>query len=206
MQYYTLSVSNRILASLESFLDKLDLNTVNQTSGSNRTVLNLNTFALQVQEISPDTFKGQTFTIALGPVEQARNVSNVIEQKALITEDGEVDNINEQENISTEATATLQLHPMLFKNCTNSETNTSTTFAFRQRLSYLVFLTDSLFFPTNSTLNRVGSILVGVRSNCQLENETLFSMPIQSSFQIIETVRLIFRSCFTITLLLNVIE
>ena len=172
---------------METFLDKLDLSTVNQTSGSNRTVLNQNTFALQVEEIKADTFMGQTFSVALGRVEQARNVSTVIQQRVLITEDGVMDSIKN----STEATATLQLHPTLFRNCTNSESNMSSTYAYRQRLSYLVFLTDALFLPTNPTLYRVGSIVVGVRSNCQLENETLFSMPIQSRFQILETVRLI---------------
>ena len=175
--------------SLETFLDNLDLNTVNQTSGSNRTALTFVTFALQVEDVNTNTFNGQTFTVALGPVEQARNVSNAIDQRVLITEDGETDSTrNKRATIrnSTEATAILQLDPMFFGDCISS--NTSSPAAVRQRLSYSVFLTDALFLPANRSLNKVGSIVVAARTSCQLENEAMVSTPIQSSFQVLETV------------------
>ena len=187
--------SIRILTSLETFLDNLDLNTVNQTSGSNSTALTFETFALQIEDVNINTFNGQTFTVALGPVEQARNVSSAIDQRALITEDSEGDSTrNKGASIrnSTEATAALQVQPMFFRDCISSETNTSSPAALRQRLSYSVFLTDALFLPANRSLNKVGSIVVAARTSCLLENETILSIPIQSSFQILETVRLIF--------------
>ena len=142
-----------------------------------------------------DTFNGQIFTVDLGPVEQARNVSESIDKRALITVDGEVDstvnNGNTVRNIS-EATATLKLPPLLFRNCINSQMNMSTQTASRQRLSYSVFLTDALFLPVNRTLNKVGSIVVGARASCQLDNEAASSVPIQTSFQILKMVRWVF--------------
>ena len=177
---------------MESFLDKLDLTTVNQTSDSNRTTLTFKTFALQLEEIDTDAFNGQTFTVTLGTVEQARNTSNSIDQRVLITEDGGVKSTRNKRTIdrnSTKATASLQLHPMYFKNCTNTETTTSLSMASRQRLSYSVFLTNALFLPANRTLNKVGSIVVGARTSCPLDNEAASTVPIQSSFQIINTVR-----------------
>ena len=177
---------------METFLDKLDLNTVNKTSNKNRATLTFRTFALQLEEIDTNAFNGQKFTVSLGTVERARNISNNIDQRALITEDGEVDsamnNGNTVRNIS-EATATLRLPPLLFRNCINSETNTSSPTASRQRLSYSVFLTDALFLPANRTLNKVVSLVVAARTSCQLENKTEVTLPIQSSFQILETVR-----------------
>ena len=142
------------------------------------------TFALQIKEIDTDVFNNQTFTVALGPVEQARNGSNSIDQRALITEDGEVDN----EMNRGEATASLQLPSSLFRDCTISEPNTSSPAASRQRLSYSVFLTDALFLPVNRTLNKVGSIVVAARTSCHLDNKSVVTVPIQSSFQIIKTV------------------
>ena len=174
----------RLLTSLETFLDNLDLSTVNQTSGSNRTVLSFKTFALQVEEINPDTFNGQTFTIALGSFEQARKFSNVIDLSVLVTVDGVVD--GELRKVNRNSTATLQLNPMLFRSCIGSDTNTSSPQAVRLRLSYSVFLTDSLFLPANRTLNKVGSIVVAVRTKCQLENDSEAMPPvsIQSSFDV----------------------
>ena len=178
--------------SLETFLDNLDLSTVNQTSSSNRTALTFETFALQVEDVNTDTFNGQTFTVALGLVEQARNVSNAIDQRALIIETGEGSSRNKRAvdgNNTEAATATLQVQPMFFGDCVSSKTNTSSSSSSRQRLSYSVFLTDALFLPVNRTINKVGSIVVAARTSCLLENETVLSVPIQSSFQILETVR-----------------
>ena len=169
---------------METFLDNLDLNTVNQTSHRNRTTLTFKTFALQIEEIDTDAFNNQTFTVALGPVEQARNGSNSIDQRALITEDGELDNARNK----GEATASLKLPPMLFRDCVSSETNTSSPTASRQRLSYSVFLTNALFLPMNRTLNKVGSIVVAARTSCHLDNKSMMTVPIQSSFQILKTV------------------
>ena len=180
----TLYIHYRILNSLDAFTDTLDLSTVNQTLRSNRTSLRFKQFALQVEDITTETFIGQTFTIALGPVEQARNVSTVIDQNALITDDDIFDSHKEQ--TTTEATATLQLHPMLFEDCITSETNESSRKALSQRLSYSVFLSDAFFLPQNRTLNKVGSIIIGARVRCQLTDETV---PIQSSFLTLEVVR-----------------
>ena len=169
---------------METFLDNLDLNTVNQTSNRNHTTLIFRTFALQIEEIDTDAFRSQTFTVALGPVEQARNGSKSFDQSALITEDGEADS----EMNKGEVTASVQLPSSLFRDCIDSETNTSSPTSSRQRLSYSVFLTDALFLPMNRTLNKVGSIVVAARTSCHLDNKSVVTVPIQSSFQIIKTV------------------
>ena len=190
----------RILASLNTFLDNVDLKTDNQSSlGTNRTTFSYKTFALQVEDINPKTFAGQTFTVALGTVEQARNASDGINSRALITEDGVVGSRRKRRNSDSntgEATATLRLHPELFEHCFNSSLNTSSPQNVRQRLSYSVFLSDALFLPANRTSNMVGSIVVGARAICQHANNTVLSEHTnetrltQSSFQTIETVRL----------------
>jgi len=59
----------RIIDSLGVFLDSLDLATTN--GSSNDSTFTFNTFAVKIQEISPDSFFGQTFLADLGSVEQA---------------------------------------------------------------------------------------------------------------------------------------
>ncbi len=59
---------HRILASLETFLDNLNVSTVSRNSANNQTVLNFETFAITVQDLDPDSFQGQTFVVDLGPV------------------------------------------------------------------------------------------------------------------------------------------
>ena len=170
---------------METFLDNLDLDSVEQTSDRNRKTLTFKTFALQIEEIDTDAFNNQTFTVALGPVEQARNGSNSIDQRALITKDGEMDSARNKR----EATASMKLPPLLLRGCIDPETNTSSPTSSRQRLSYSVFLTDALFLPMNRTLNKVGSIVVAARTSCKLDNKSVVTVPIQSSFKIIKTVR-----------------
>ena len=192
----------RILTSIETFLDNLDLSTVNQTSDSNCTILNLRTFALQVEEFNPNTFNGQTFKIVLGPVEEARNFSNTIDQRVLVTVDGVVG--SKLGKINRNSTATLQLHPTLFRSCSNSDMNISSPQVVGLRLSYSVFLTDALFLPENRTLEKVGSIVVAVRTKCQLKNEAMPSVPTQSEAMPpvpiqSETMSSIIRSSFDVS-------
>ncbi len=175
---------HRILDSLGTFLDNLDITTVN--SSGNLTTFTFSTYALQVQEVDPDSFNGQTFIVNLGSVEQAVNSSGVIEQESLLTVDGVA---NDNSGTNTElsqngSTASLQLTPEIFENCASNESSTNSSSVVSQRLSYSVFVSDALFLPENRTLNQVGSIVVAVRLRCQLANKTMLIVPVRSTFRV----------------------
>ena len=97
----------RMLQSLGTFLDTVDLSILTSNSTDNVTVFSYTTFSLQVQQIDVNTFKGQTFIVALGSFEQATNRSELINPENLVT----VDSIlNSTDTYSTEdTTASIQL-------------------------------------------------------------------------------------------------
>ncbi len=53
------------------FSDSLNVTTSNNSSNANKLLFGYDTYALQLQNIDPDKFKGQTFTVNLGSVEDA---------------------------------------------------------------------------------------------------------------------------------------
>jgi len=155
-------------------LDTLDLGTVNQTN--NQTILNFNSFAIQVQEIDPSSFEGQTFVVKLGKVEEAKRNGLLNQTGALVTSDTAAD---VDSNIE-ESTASIQIQPDLLNECVEDINSSEAT----QRLSYAVFLTETLFLPENATAFEVGSIVVNARLACQLRNKTMLSRPVKTSFQL----------------------
>ncbi len=186
------SIFHRILDSLGTFLDTVDLATVNTTN--NLTTLTFNTYAVQIQEVDPDNFAGQTFVVNLGPVEQAMNISGNIAQESLITLDGVAIDNSRRKRQSTgldvqNATASLQLTPLIFENCVSNMSSEASTIV-SQRLSYSVFVSDVLFQTENNIKSNivVGSIVVAVRLRCQLANKTMLSVPVRSTFQVAEMV------------------
>ena len=183
MMYYLLLINFfRVLASLGSFLDKLDLTTVAQNATNNKTTFTFSTFAIQVHEIDPRTFNGQTFIVDLGSFEQVSTVSNVdINHDALITINNDV--LSKDIQYST---ASLELNPSIFEESRSSNSSS----AIIQRVSYTVFLKDSLFLPKNVSLNKVGSVVVAVRTSHQY-NESILGMPVRVNFSINEMVSLI---------------
>ncbi len=186
------SIFHRILDSLGTFLDTVDLATVNTTN--NLTTLTFNTYAVQIQEVDPDNFAGQTFVVNLGPVAQAMNISGNIAQESLITLDGVAIDNSRRKRQSTgldvqNATASLQLTPLIFENCVSNMSSEASTIV-SQRLSYSVFVSDVLFQTENNIISNivVGSIVVAVRLRCQLANKTMLSVPVRSTFQVAEMV------------------
>ena len=172
------------------FLDDLDLDTVDQNSTSNQTTFSFTTFAVQVQQIDPNRFNGQTFIVDLGSVEQAMNSSGNIEQDALITVDdaSQPESRLAQEDVQN-STAFLQLSSAFLDECIGSEIG---SLSVSQRLSYSVFVSTVLFLPENTILNAVGSIILAARIKC---NKTGLSMPatVRTSFQTNEPVSFCFQ-------------
>lgn len=166
----------RILESLDTFLENIDLSTVSKNTTDNRTVFSFDTFALQVEKIDPNNFIGQTFLVDLGSVEEAVNISQGIDEDSLLATGAILD-------VLTNATASVQLPPTFLDNCTNPDINSE----FSQRLSYSVFVSDVLFQPENRTRYKVGSIVVAAKSACDLRNN-ISSSPVQTTFLTSETV------------------
>ena len=134
----------RLLSSLTTFADEVETNT-----STNRTLYALQSFALQVQDVDATTFAGEAFSIDLGSVEEATNITNTIAPSALVTM---------METLSN-ATASLQLSNSVLSACENQRTQTN------YRLSYSLFRSNGLF-QTRNTNNSIGSIIVGARLGC----------------------------------------
>ena len=198
------------MESLQNFLDGVEIEQdENSTSNASQTVFSLETFALQVQQLDPEEYKGQIFSVNLGSLEEARNDNQTIEQENLVTSQldlatnlnhGTANDLRKRNvmdnaglrKVIADTTASLQLPEDLLDSCNESDVNSnlvSTTF---QRLSYSVFNLDVLFQNVNQRqLNlSIGSIIVAARLKCA-DNVTL-NISVKSTFQIDKRVRIIF--------------
>ena len=185
-------IINRLLESLENFLDKVEVEQdENSTSNSSNMIFAFETFALQVQELDPEEYKGQIFSVNLGSLEEATKDNQTIEQENLVTSEPEsATNLNPENdndgsrNIIADTTASLQLPEDLLDSCNESDVNSNLISATSQRLSYSVFKSDVLFQNVNQRqLNlSVRSIIVAARLKCA-DNVTL-NMSVKSTFQI----------------------
>ena len=136
----------RLLSSLETFADEVETNT-----SANRTLYALQSFALQVQDVDETTFAGEAFSVDLGSVEEATNITNTIDQSALVT----------MMEALNSATASLQISNSVLSACENQGTHANNNY----RLSYSVFRSDGLFQSMNAN-NSIGSIIIGARLRC----------------------------------------
>ena len=111
-----------------------------------------------MQDVNRDSFLGEVFSVDLGTVQQALNISEDIDQTRLITMIAALSN----------ATASLQVPSTIFdRNQMSSQTDMP-----KQRLSYGVFLTDALFQSEEITSGRfaLGSIIVTLNLNYSRES------------------------------------
>ena len=139
------------------------------------------TFALQIQELDPPEYQGQTFSVDLGTVEEAMKIEQRIEEGDLVTSDNIV------MEVVMDATASLQLPEDLLESLDSCNFTTNLTSAKPQRLSYSVFLSDVLFQNFNQSHSKIGSIIVAARLTCA-DNTTL-NTSIENTFQINREVR-----------------
>lgn len=145
---------HRVLESLTRFLNEVEIESDTYTTSnttSNIIVFSYRTFALQIQNINLTSFKGQTFNVDLGPVEEAMKITRSIDDIALITLENTTD-------ILHNATASIYISEELLEYCFNTvEENV-------HRLSYTVFLTDA-FFQTPNSSQKIGSLIIAAKLN-----------------------------------------
>ena len=170
-----------MLQSLESFQDKVTLSDENSTSNETTATFAFRTFAIQIQEIDPSTYQGQTFTVNLGAVQNiSLDINGTIPDDSLNITDS-VKNISTSNN-----TASVQLPIDLFESSDFCKTADSTGQA---RFSYSVFLSDILFQSEEVSQQRrfkLGSIIVAPRIRC--EGNVTLKTPIIVSFRTNRTV------------------
>lgn len=156
----------RVLYNLAKFLDML-----NVSENSSETQYGFDTYALQVQDIDPDSFTGKTFMVILGAVKDAirakGNFGGSLVTFEMVT------------NILENSTASVQL-PDDFLDLAQGCTSDSSPFGLR--LSFSVFLSDVLF-QSQQNRSEIGSIIVATRL-CAASN----SSPIRVTFRTIEQV------------------
>ena len=141
---------------------------------SNQTVFAFKAFALQVQTLDPAEYQGQIFSIDL---EESMRLGQNIEERDLVTSDMVMDTV-------TGATASIQLPEDLLE-CFNSSVCNSTSTSLNitaHRLSYSVFLLDTLFQNINQSHLKIGSIIVAAR--LRDTDNTALNTPVQTTFQI----------------------
>ena len=207
-------IINRLLESLQNFLDKVEVEQdENSTSNSSNMVFAFEIFALQVQQLDPEEYKGQIFSVNLGSLDEARKDNQTIEQENLVTSELEsATNLNPENdndgsrNVIADTTASLQLPEDLLDSCNESDVNSNLVSATPQRLSYSVFKSDILFQNVNQRqlLNlSIGSIIVAARLKCA-DNVTL-NMSVKSTFQIDRRVRLVNGAVYNRPLILIIL-
>ena len=73
---YNFCTYNRLLVSLDTFSSSVPLSS---NATNNREVYTLDNFAIQVQHVEHNFFKGEAFSVNLGTVEEAINRTNEID-------------------------------------------------------------------------------------------------------------------------------
>lgn len=131
--------SLRLLSSLGDFTDRVNL-------PNTSTILTRETYAVLIEDVSTDSFIGETLTVDLGSVEDAFRQGSKIEESALNKEEGTNSSFNDR------FTATLRVPQSIFKDNSGQ----------KQRLSYSVFVQGSLFLNQSASQQ---SIIVGIRVN-----------------------------------------
>ena len=136
----------------------------------------LESFALQIQNVESGSFEGQVFTAKLGSVEEAMNISGLIDRDALVL----VSLMEALANTTANLTASISIPETLFDDSPGNDTRGNQTV---QRLSYSVFLTDSLFQSPEQAEEdlTIGTIIIAMRLRDTV-NETL-SEPVNITFQ-----------------------
>lgn len=149
----------------------LDFTSANNSTGENKTLFALDSYALQLQDVDPFLFKGQTFSVDLGSVEQAMELKG--------------DNLSTTETVMgalQNPTASIHLPSDFLDSIGGCNSDLDLD---QLRLSYSVFLTDILF-QSQQNHSDVGSLVVATRLNCA-DNTSLIN-PIRVTFRTVEQV------------------
>ena len=152
----------RLIDSLTNFTNNLAI--TNSTSAT----FTRKTYALQLHDINTSSFQGQMLSVDLGSVQEAMSISNNIQDEAIQTIEGN--------RVFQNRTASVQVPSSVFQDLGQSDV--------QQRLSYSVFVRDTLFQSSDENQSNltVGSIIVAVRVNGSTASGNL-STPINVTFQ-----------------------
>ena len=159
----------RLLDNLQSFLDRVEIE-------NDTTIFGLKAFALQIQALDLEEYQimSQSFSVDLGSVEEAMKLEERIEERNLITSDAVIDAV-----IGATASMELSENP---PQSLNSFNLTNLTSAGVQRLSYSVYLSDTLFQNVNQSHLKIGSIIIAARLSHQ-DNATI-NTSVHTTFKI----------------------
>ena len=160
--FYISPTLYRLLDSLTNFTDKLAI------PNSTTVTFTRKTYALRMNDINPSNFQGQTLSVDLGSVQEAMSSSSNIREEAIETFSGNKAYQNR--------TASVQVPESVFQDLGQRNG--------QQRLSYSVFVRDTLFQSSDDNQSNltVGSIIVAVRVNGTTRDGNL-STPITVTFQ-----------------------
>ena len=168
------SILCRLIDSLTSFTDNLVITNTTTATFTQRT------YALQMNDINTSNFQGQTLSVDLGSVQDAMSISSNIGKEAIQTIEGN--------KLFLNRTASVQVPESIFQDFRQSSG--------QQRLSYAVFVRDTLFQSSDENQSNltVGSIIVAVRVNGTTASGNL-STPITVTFQASEVSIIIITAC-----------
>ena len=152
----------RLFQSLQRFGNEVAM----PTNSTNDTLaFSLNNFALLLRDVDPRNFSGESFSIDLGGVREAiRNTARIIEESLATT-------------LVPNATASAELPESLFEEDANT--------ALRQRVTFSVFLTNTLFLTpeTDCRESATGSVVLSVGVNSSTTNTSLSNAGIRLVFR-----------------------
>ena len=153
----------RLIDSLTSFTDNFMFTNTTTATFTRKT------YALQLHDIDTSNFQGQTLSVDLGSVQEAMSISSDIQEEAIETIEGNKVLLNNR-------TASVQVPASVFQDLGQSDV--------QQRLSYSVFVRDTLFQSSDENQSNltVGSIIVAVRVNGSTASGNL-STTINVTFQ-----------------------
>ena len=172
----------RVLESLEQFQDKVVLVPENSTENAMNTFA-FKTFAIQIEEIDPQMYQGQSFSVDLGSVQDTMNITGKNPTDKLKTTDTTrgISTTDTTKRTSNSSTASIQLPEHLFADLSHCIPSSSSAQA---RVSYSVFLSDILFQNEDQKHLELGSIIVAARLQCDTNTTITLNNPIEVSFQI----------------------
>ena len=185
----------RVLDNLARFSDLLDLSASSgNASGEDKVIFGFDTYALQLQDVDPDLFNGQTFTVNLGSVEDALQSDGTL-GASLNTSEMVMDVLV---NITT---SSIKLPENFFTGSMNRSMENDSDSTNELRLSYTVFVTDILFQSPNQSRFDIGSIVVSTRLSSEVDPVPL--NPFQVSFRTVNMVYQLDKILLIIIIFMN---
>ena len=130
---------NRILETVQTVVEVIPI-----PENETQVVIPLSSFAISVQEIQPEEFNGQTFSV----LDIEFEIGQMINATDLVLEE------------RPDATASISVPPNIFSHLTVTMNMSNVSMNTTTRIVHSVYLTDSLFIRRDKNNLEVGSIIV----------------------------------------------